>query len=419
MVFTGLQNVVNLSLINNVIRSIRQFGFYGLSNLILLDLHQQNISVLSQYAFSGMINLQTLNLSYNAIRSLRNRMFAGIANLKFLDIQHNGIMTLDVTFLSMLENLSSVFLTKADLCCFLSETINCIFSEDVVIVCDRIFTIHSQSIVAGICSALIICFNISAITCLIYGHTTLKSALGDTWFTMHLSDSLHGLHMIVLVIYDTFYGDFFVLEKQKIHFQIGCALVAMLPLFSCMNAIFSVLVIVLRLYICVYMPFKAKVTLDRASPLFHMYWIIPVGLTWLKISFLHLDDRHCLYYLSYSASSVSLITSIAISIIELSLFLTNFLLASLAVYWIRKSAHQAGREFSTKDMYTLQKLFVLNMVGLLSWVSTQIYYMSEMMSIDISNPILIWMIILMFPFRPVINPMITLHMWMTTRLNWK
>ncbi len=220
VVFTGLQNVIELSLCNNVIKVIRKFGFYGLSSLALVDLHKQHISILSEYAFSGMDNLQTLNLSFNAIRSLKNKVFAGLASIKVLDIQHNNIQVLDVAVLSMLENLSTIFLTKADLCCFLSVTIKCIFTEYVDIKCARIFEIRSQLIVVGIFSAFIICFNMAAIILLIRGHSTLKSALGDSWMAMHLSDSLHGLHLIVLIVYDTLFGDFLFWRSRELFFKL-------------------------------------------------------------------------------------------------------------------------------------------------------------------------------------------------------
>ena len=195
---------------------------------------------------------------------------------------------------------------------------------------------------------------------------------------------------------------------------------AFLPLFSCMNAIFSILVTVVRQCICVSLPFKAKFILDRASPVFFIYPIIPAGLASLRASFLHLNDKNCLYYLTYPASLGGLVTSTTISIIDISLFFTNFSLASVALHWIRKSAHQAGREVSAKDMQTSHKLFVLNTIGMLLWVLNEVYIMSELMSISISNPIMNWMVVAILPLRPIIYPMmIILHTWKSTRQNPK
>ena len=114
-VFSDLVELEDLNLNNNEIRSLSVSLFNNLSELETLDVSNNKIRSLSATVFSTLSKLEELNISHNGIRSLSATVFSNLSALKELGISDNQIASLPTDVFSSLTNLEYLWLHNNNL----------------------------------------------------------------------------------------------------------------------------------------------------------------------------------------------------------------------------------------------------------------------------------------------------------------
>ena len=111
--FTGFNNVISLTLGNNLLTELPAGTFSGgLSNLGFLDLSRNQLTDLKAGAFPAeMSKLEDLNLAHNNITQLEKEVFKNLTGLKTLTLARNFIATVKTTTLDSAPSLLSLILS--------------------------------------------------------------------------------------------------------------------------------------------------------------------------------------------------------------------------------------------------------------------------------------------------------------------
>uniref|UniRef100_A0A1I8BVJ3 LRRCT domain-containing protein n=1 Tax=Meloidogyne hapla TaxID=6305 RepID=A0A1I8BVJ3_MELHA len=101
-------NLKELSLRNNIIKTIDEKIFLNLTSLKLLDLSGNKLSQLKHVHFSKLVNLETLLLDYNQINSFDYDIFNSLTKLRTLSISNNRLTKITKDVFKNLQNLESL-----------------------------------------------------------------------------------------------------------------------------------------------------------------------------------------------------------------------------------------------------------------------------------------------------------------------
>nr|CAD2190809.1 unnamed protein product [Meloidogyne enterolobii] len=109
--FSNVENTLKeLSLRNNIMKSIDEKIFLNLASLKYLDLSSNKLSQLKRSHFSKLVNLETLLLDNNQINSLDDGIFNSLTKLKTLTISNNRLTKITKDVFKNLQNLESLSL---------------------------------------------------------------------------------------------------------------------------------------------------------------------------------------------------------------------------------------------------------------------------------------------------------------------
>ncbi len=92
---TLLDQILELSLYDQGLTSLKVGDFSGLTDLRGLVLTENKLSVLPQNVFSGLSKLNELNLSNNKFTELPKGMFSGLSSLTALFVSNNSISSIN------------------------------------------------------------------------------------------------------------------------------------------------------------------------------------------------------------------------------------------------------------------------------------------------------------------------------------
>jgi Leucine-rich repeat (LRR) protein len=120
-----LENLIELSLSSNRLKSIDMNAFKYLEQLSQLDLSKNQINFIHESAFDSLINLIKLDLSYNFITELNPNWFTNMKNLEKLLLQNNQLKQFDFSSLNRLSFLNLIDFSNNSL----THIINCDLSK--------------------------------------------------------------------------------------------------------------------------------------------------------------------------------------------------------------------------------------------------------------------------------------------------
>ncbi|CAF0852874.1 unnamed protein product [Brachionus calyciflorus] len=103
--FKGLDNLIELTIMNNGIERIYANAFNGLKNLKMLNLSENKIEKLDVCSFKGLENLETLYLEQNIFDKIKTNNFESLKKLQKLYLSINEIEELESGSFNGLENL--------------------------------------------------------------------------------------------------------------------------------------------------------------------------------------------------------------------------------------------------------------------------------------------------------------------------
>lgn len=107
----GLNNLREIDLTGNALKTVDEFDFGRLPRLRILRLNDNQIETISETAFHNSTQLQWLDLSDNALEKLDERLFQGFYRIEWLNLRQNFITELPDTIFErqkvrMLENIN-------------------------------------------------------------------------------------------------------------------------------------------------------------------------------------------------------------------------------------------------------------------------------------------------------------------------
>ncbi|KAM0680769.1 hypothetical protein GINT2_001042 [Glugoides intestinalis] len=110
--FNNLQKLEYLNLTSNKLTEFPSCVFDGLVNLKSLWLEDNNIKELQPNIFNNLQKLESLNLSNNKLTEIPSCVFDGLVNLIELWLEHNNIKELQPNIFNNLQKLESLYLSN-------------------------------------------------------------------------------------------------------------------------------------------------------------------------------------------------------------------------------------------------------------------------------------------------------------------
>ena len=102
---SGLENLENLTLRGNRLRSLEKNMFKETNKLSILNLRDNSLTVLPKGLFMGMVNLEHLNLWGNLINSLHENLFNETSKLTYISFYKNNLFQLSNNLFKGLSSL--------------------------------------------------------------------------------------------------------------------------------------------------------------------------------------------------------------------------------------------------------------------------------------------------------------------------
>ncbi|OCT80713.1 hypothetical protein XELAEV_18027527mg [Xenopus laevis] len=122
-VFCNLTNLQLLVLTRNPqLESLPADAFSGLSNLLELSLHSNNLSSIDQDLFQNLQQLEKLSLYSNNLKVLSENMFYNLSNLQILALNNSNLHTLPGQIFQELPSLQMVYLHSNPWVCYCDFT---------------------------------------------------------------------------------------------------------------------------------------------------------------------------------------------------------------------------------------------------------------------------------------------------------
>ena len=112
--FSGLGNIVNISLETNRLTALKAGMFNKLGALVLLSLASNYINATEDKTFSNLNKLETLYLPNNSLEVLRSGMFSGLDSLNLLNLAGNPIKILPADVFKHLPRPLTIVITEQD-----------------------------------------------------------------------------------------------------------------------------------------------------------------------------------------------------------------------------------------------------------------------------------------------------------------
>ncbi|KAM0679916.1 hypothetical protein GINT2_001857 [Glugoides intestinalis] len=115
LLFDGLVNLIELSLVNNNIKELQPNLFNNLQKLEYLNLTSNKLTEFPSCVFDGLVNLKSLWLEDNNIKELQPNIFNNLQKLEFLYLSKNKLTEFPEGILSELRSLQTLYLSKNEI----------------------------------------------------------------------------------------------------------------------------------------------------------------------------------------------------------------------------------------------------------------------------------------------------------------
>ncbi|XP_072043262.1 uncharacterized protein [Amphiura filiformis] len=303
--FKNLSALNYLNISRNVLTTLPSFR--ALKELQVLDLSDNRLQDLTQETFQGLDHLQSLFLSNNQILELQNHIFHPIYRLTFLNISGNGIQrigfkafhsnlkTIDLrqnnmykithkSFKILNTSTTVILVDKYPPCCFIEDA-QCISQEPrpEYLTCNRMLPDVSIRVSIWV-------IGLFALTCngIAYYLRSQKRQANKVQTLLisqlSLSDFLIGINMLILVISDLYYNEFF--PSYAFHWQQGfiCKLAGFLSILSSEGSVFFITLISIdRLLAIKYTFGSCRLTTQMARICVAFAWLAAILMSGLSI----------------------------------------------------------------------------------------------------------------------------------------
>ncbi|XP_072051453.1 uncharacterized protein [Amphiura filiformis] len=262
--FKNLRELIYLNSSKNSLSSLPSFKTQA--ELKVLDLSENRLQNLTFESFIGLDNLQSLFLSNNQVLELPNQVFHHLQMLVSLNISNNGIQEIDfeafhfklatvdlrgsnlykITRKSFeILNISTavVLVDKYSSCCFIADA-KCISQEPrpEYLTCNRMLPYVPTTVFMWFIGLFALICN--GIACYFRSQKRQANKV-QTLFILNLSlsDLLMGINMLILVIADAYYEEFFPSYAHLWRQGFACKCAGFLSILSSEGSVFFITLI--------------------------------------------------------------------------------------------------------------------------------------------------------------------------------
>ena len=374
------------------------------------------IFVVKNSPFRSLLSLKFLNLSRNRVRLLLSCAFCGLNNLVFLLLKDNDIFQISKdVFTNVHPKLTST--SSFHVCCISK-------SRDSVCTAESIWSASCEAMlgVKGIKEIIwIISFSVTITNMLslfeiilTWYHTKQLSEFKKWVLSINICDLIVGLYLLTVSMKDTTEGSDYFYVDLIWRSSLVCYGISFMFLLSISLSPLFLLLISLCRYMAIKDPFKKPFS-KRSSKVISVYF----PLLLMTITFIILYIRHNIEGLSYLSSPlcivlgktdesvIQFVTTLGISLYFIILFLIIAVIHCKLVYLTKVSELKTSESQKKERFKNITKHIVV--VGLsngLCWIPSSVFFLISSFVDGFSVFWLYWIILVILPINPMINPII-------------
>ncbi len=233
----------------NQIANVDKKCFHNAVNLIKLIISFNVIETLPSGLFDRLKRLTKLDISNNKISHLARGIFNELHNLKVLNVIQNYEITFSIDVFRYLQ--LDILLTKDfHICCiaqYSEEQTTCSSYVQWPFTCSKLFGTKGLLILVWVFALLILFSNSLSIFCGIYivkqSKQPIDASSGGKGYeiivtSLNICDLITGIHLLVLVLADLYYGEEYIGFDVEWRKSILCNSLSVISLFSSIMTIF-------------------------------------------------------------------------------------------------------------------------------------------------------------------------------------
>ncbi len=401
--FHGLKDLTQLVLLHNSIQRLFPFSFYGLIKLSKIDMNNQNIHAIHSNTFEGLTTLSVLNISFNNITFLSKYSFFSLPKLTILDLMRNKILTVEgkVWFSStdlLLKCESECF------CSFITQNIQCTFNVELKV--KRCYlSIFPLRVIGSLLASIIITVNILGFSLQITINTKLKQNLIKLHMYLHLTDMLVAVFIFILIAFDTTYREHSILYEEEWLDSSACKSCGFLSAMPLSTSILTLFIRNIQRFIAVCYPFHMQQIMDKYVVPFHLYWMLSLATSIVRVIFLTPRNASCLHFSSFHPAKAPLITTVVCFTLEMAAFIGTLFLSVSSFVVIWKSRCDSGSKLSRSDIVTMVRTFLLIGINFLIWFLVVIDAIVNAATKGTPEWMMSWFSLVLLPLNAICNPL--------------
>ena len=414
-IFKGLQNVRDLQLQYNPIRSLHTDGFNGLPALPVLDLSRLTIRKVFPCSFRGLHSLVHLDLSYNKISTLSSNTFCGLGTLQVLYLQHNPITFVDEQVFIPTKQLQELVSSMTGLCCY-ANTQHCTPQfDDNFASCTSIlhhgiirYTIYIIAVVPVVLNTI----GFTMVQIFFVEKSVRKEVNNKFRKQLLISDATMGLFFLALSIYNIAYtGDFVTvghLWKQSIH----CRILSFVSMLSLEMTLSMVLILGMERFLAVCFPMKnIKISMKAAWTMIISAWLTAIALSITPLLNLYwknsgLNNAMCITILSFDLLDLWIVATIyTVNTIVTIITLVLHVGVVRAVRNTPQFQHLSNARRNRERSVTI-RIVSLIITNSTCWLVLGSVSLIHMIGLPMNNTVFAGVVTIVLPLSSLLNPVL-------------
>ena len=396
---------------HNLIPKLYRQCFHTVLVLKMLHLDNNLINVIHNEGFKNVPNLKVLTLANNFLNSIQNSMFQHLLNLLIFSITNNPLSLKHGTFNNV--KMRYVISDSYQICCIVPSTISCNATPPWYISCSTLLPTFSMRLLLAIVVCLILFLNLMSLV------LQLKAEYLCTFhlviISINLTDMICGLYLMMLLLADGIFQENFIGNESKWRVSIPCYVILTLSLMFSIQSPLAISLMSLSRTIVVISPFSSVIHernfIRKILIGFQVILIIVSSLIViiLKERIQNVPTSLCSPLIDPTNSVIemkALIILVAIFQSLASFFIATTYTILLRTIFRSLSEIEIKKSKSQSLVFLLLQLVTVTLSNLLSWIPSNIVYLSSLFISLFSIDLLIWTTIAVTPINSIINPLV-------------
>ena len=404
-------SIIILNGSNNCVPKLYKQCFHSVLVLEMLHLDNNLIDVIHDGAFQDLPNLKVLTLANNFLNSVSNSMFLHLFNLLLFSIANNPLSLKHGTFDNV--RMSYVISDSYQVCCIVPSTISCNATQPWYKSCSTLVPTFSMRLLLSFVVCLVLFLNFMSSILQLKARNLCAFHL--VIVSINLTDMICGLYLMMLLIADSIFQENFIANESKWRVSIPCYVIFTLSLMFSIQSPLTISLMSLSRTIVVISPFSSVIRerhfIQKILIGFQVILCLIISLIVIIVKgrMQNVPTSLCSPFID-PANSVIDIKALIILVAVWQSFASFFiaatytmllrtLLKSISKIEIKKSKGQSL-------MFVLLQLITVTLSNLLSWIPSNIVYLSSLFMSLFSIDLLIWTAIAVTRMNSIINPLV-------------